>query len=211
MAGFNNFGVPWYAASGTPAIRPKMIPSEEEIDRKLGRYKAHRFLHDYFQSNWKKGDRFVLKEPAETYNLYELLREPDRYNGKQFVTWSGEFVEKRDCGANYWIYVKFDGDQKRRTGSRFGMFAFYHFAEKVEAVMTVDEEIAYLNSLKPGTRVIEAGNNCNNGMWGVVYRSEGEGQTSGSLCVMWADGMGTSVTHGTRRLSDVLSKEEIDK
>ena len=61
----------------------------------------------------------------------------------------------------------------------------------------------YLNNLQVGDEVIEAGQSCMTGARGVVYRSVSPPY---GLCVMWEypDGkMGTSVTHGTRRLTDV--------
>ena len=66
----------------------------------------------------------------------------------------------------------------------------------------------YLRSFKEGERVIEdqrghAFDRCE----GVVYISQNEGPSFGSLCVRWElpDGskMGTSITGGTRRLEDV--------
>lgn len=67
-----------------------------------------------------------------------------------------------------------------------------------------EENTAYLRGLKPGEHVIECGECCMKGRRGVVYMSE----SGGGLCVMWdmSEGkMGTSVTHGTRRISDVLA------
>lgn len=70
--------------------------------------------------------------------------------------------------------------------------------------MTEDEINAYLRSLKPGERVIETAASA---LWlqrGTVYLN-----TTGDICVMWdkdsddVGQMGTSVTGGTRRLSDV--------
>jgi len=74
--------------------------------------------------------------------------------------------------------------------------------------MTDAEEAYYLRSLKPGEQVIETGSNCMHGRYGTVYISEREGVTKGSLCVMWDGGMGTAVTHGTRRISDVPKMTE---
>lgn len=66
----------------------------------------------------------------------------------------------------------------------------------------------YIFSLKVGERVIETGQSCMFGAVGTVYISDNEG-TRGTKCVMWewpknAAGMGTSVTHGTRRIKEVL-------
>lgn len=65
--------------------------------------------------------------------------------------------------------------------------------------MMSDKEItSYLLSLQVGEEVIETGRNCYHGVRGVIYESaHGHGR-----CVKWADGMGTAVTHGTRRLAD---------
>jgi hypothetical protein len=70
-----------------------------------------------------------------------------------------------------------------------------------ETWMNSDDEIrAYLNSLQDGEEVIETGESCMTGKTGIVYTSTNEA-TKGK-CVKWEDGMGTSVTWGTRRLSD---------
>lgn len=71
-----------------------------------------------------------------------------------------------------------------------------------------DANVAYLRGLKPGEEVEECGDCCMKGLRGVVYLND-----SGSLCVLWTLGrnwgrdagktMGTSVTHGTRRVSDL--------
>jgi hypothetical protein len=66
-------------------------------------------------------------------------------------------------------------------------------------------EQAYLQGLQVGDKVIEIGECGTKGVKGTVYISENEGPTKGSLCVRWENGMGTSVTHGTRRLIDVAS------
>lgn len=64
------------------------------------------------------------------------------------------------------------------------------------------ENLAYISSLKPGEEVREVGHSCMEGARGVVYL-DAEGHT----CVRWdlgEDGfMGTSVTWGTRRISDL--------
>lgn len=72
-------------------------------------------------------------------------------------------------------------------------------------IPTTDEEIReYLNSLEPGDEVIETGLSCMTGKTGVVYISDNPGPTLGSKCVKWENGMGTSVTWGTRRIADTL-------
>lgn len=68
----------------------------------------------------------------------------------------------------------------------------------------------YLKSLKVGERVIETGRSCMRGATGVVYRSKNKG-TYRAMCVLWdlPDGkMGTSITHGTRRITDVLKEHD---
>lgn len=72
--------------------------------------------------------------------------------------------------------------------------------------MNEQENRDYLNSLQPGEEVIETGRNCNTGMKGTVYRSP----RHGALCVMWENNMGTSVTHGTRRVSENPVLPEFD-
>lgn len=64
--------------------------------------------------------------------------------------------------------------------------------------------LRYLKSLKEGERVIETGMCATWGAIGVVYKSKVKGH---GMCVMWnlPEGqMGTSITHGTRRVTDVL-------
>lgn len=66
--------------------------------------------------------------------------------------------------------------------------------------MTEDEVRKYLSGLLPGESVIETGESCMKGKRGTIYISQNEA-TKGSLCVRWEDGLGTSVTWGTRRIS----------
>lgn len=64
--------------------------------------------------------------------------------------------------------------------------------------------LRYLKSLKEGERVVETGMCATWGAIGVVYKSKVKGH---GMCVMWnlPEGqMGTSITHGTRRVRDVL-------
>ena len=55
--------------------------------------------------------------------------------------------------------------------------------------MNEQETKEYLNALQPGESVVETGDNCMIG-------------AKGEVCVMWEIKMGTSVTWGTRRISD---------
>ncbi len=68
---------------------------------------------------------------------------------------------------------------------------------------TGPEVLAYMNSLKVDDEVVETSHSCMYGKKGVVYLSE----SGGTTCVKWhlGDGkwMGTSVTWGTRKISDV--------
>lgn len=69
--------------------------------------------------------------------------------------------------------------------------------------MTDAEELAYLKSLQVGERVIETTKGSERyGKQGTIYISANPGLTFGSKCVKWEDGLGTGVTHGTRRVSD---------
>ena len=68
-----------------------------------------------------------------------------------------------------------------------------------------EENMAYLRSLKPGERVQECErSNCMFGTKGTVYIND-----RGERCVLWDkifgknSQMGTSVTHGTRRIEDI--------
>ncbi len=69
--------------------------------------------------------------------------------------------------------------------------------------MTDDEVRAYLTSLKAGEEVIETGQNCMKGKKGIVYIGDGV-YSKGCVCVKWQDGMGTSATWGTRRITDTV-------
>lgn len=117
MAGFNNFGVPHYAASDTPAIRPREIKadSKEWLDGKAQQMIARRYVREYIKENWKAGDKFSLtteKRPGgETSN---------------FPGETGEFIERFQCGNAQMIRVKWDNP---KMGKRhLGMFEFYYFA-----------------------------------------------------------------------------------
>jgi hypothetical protein len=78
----------------------------------------------------------------------------------------------------------------------------------VPPIDTSEENLAYINSLKAGEEVVEMGKSCMYGIRGVVYIHA----ERGDVCVRWKlpttkynEGglMGTSVTWGTRRISDV--------
>ena len=70
--------------------------------------------------------------------------------------------------------------------------------------MSDNEFRKYAASLQVGEEVIETEPfSCMYGKKGQVYISQNQGPTFGSKCVMWEDSMGTSVTHGTRRIDDV--------
>jgi hypothetical protein len=77
--------------------------------------------------------------------------------------------------------------------------------------MNNDQVKDYLNGLQVDERVIETGESCMTGRTGTVYISQNEA-TKGAICAMWdclpgEDGrMGTSVTWGTRRISDCHAK-----
>lgn len=66
--------------------------------------------------------------------------------------------------------------------------------------MTEDEQkirLAYMDTLQVGERVIETAHTCQKGMLGTIYKND-----KGHLCVLWSDGLGTSVTWGTRRINE---------
>lgn len=78
---------------------------------------------------------------------------------------------------------------------------------KLPPLDTSPENLAYISALKVGERVIEMDESCMKGILGTVYESADRG-----TCVMWelpttkwdkATKMGTSVTWGTRRVSDL--------
>lgn len=136
MAGFNRSGVPWYAAGNTLPIRPRTLPElpGHVLGAKASKAAAYQYLHKYFRENWNTGDKFTLTEPAVKYDLYDLLHpeKSKKYLDCEWITWTGIFIEKRDCGQAYYIYVQFDDVLASRSiGPRFGMFSFYHLAEKV--------------------------------------------------------------------------------
>lgn len=69
-------------------------------------------------------------------------------------------------------------------------------------------ELKYLQSLKVGDRVVETGRSCMFAATGTVFLSETPGHGN---CVLWdvlpgdQGQMSTSITHGTKRIRDVLS------
>ena len=81
----------------------------------------------------------------------------------------------------------------------------------MEKLRTEQQVKDYLNGLQVDERVIETGKSCMTGRTGTVYVSTNKA-TEGSLCVMWDrlpgddSRMGTSVTMGTRRISDCHAK-----
>lgn len=68
---------------------------------------------------------------------------------------------------------------------------------------TDEAEGDYLRSLEAGEAVVETGESGRTGMVGEVYWSPPRG-----VCVKWEDGMGTSATHGTRRIKDDYGDED---
>ncbi len=72
-----------------------------------------------------------------------------------------------------------------------------------------EELVAYLLSLKAGERVVETSRSALWNRQGTVYINE-----AGSVCVLWdkhprEEGqMGTTVTGGARRLSDIPNKKD---
>jgi hypothetical protein len=72
--------------------------------------------------------------------------------------------------------------------------------------MTDEEFVEFVKGLQPGERVVETGDCGMKGRTGEVYISDGE-MTKGAKCVRWdalpgeTGRMGTSVTHGTRRVT----------
>ncbi len=63
--------------------------------------------------------------------------------------------------------------------------------------------LAYITSLKSGEKVIETGESCMKGKKGVVYlKLHAFGRDKHDVCVMWEGKMGTSVTWGTRRVTN---------
>jgi len=143
----NAYGVPWFARPDTPPIRPRTIPelSQEQLDRKAAyakTYKARkaakaaafRYVHEYINENWKEGDRFILSKPVDLmlHGVLGLTTNPEYYDDQEWITYSGTFIGKQECGRSYFIKVKLDEGQKPpKNGSRFGMFVFFHLAEKI--------------------------------------------------------------------------------
>ncbi len=84
--------------------------------------------------------------------------------------------------------------------------------KKVNDVPPIDrspENLAYISALKPGEEVVECGESGMKGYKGTVYLNN-----DGLTCVRWIlddEGgyMGTTVTWGTRRVSDVDLKEDV--
>ena len=66
-----------------------------------------------------------------------------------------------------------------------------------------------MSEIKPGYRVIETAQTCQQGDEGTVYRSEDEKSAGfGLLIVRWDNGLHTSLTHGSRNVYD-LPKDEL--
>jgi len=70
-----------------------------------------------------------------------------------------------------------------------------------------NKELDYLNSLKAGETVIETGNS---GISGEIGVTVDKGKKFG-MCVKWENGTTTSITHGTKRLSDAQKVTLIKK
>lgn len=76
------------------------------------------------------------------------------------------------------------------------------------APLTGSALVEYLKALKPGERVVETGRSCLQGREGTVYLGK-----QGEVCVLWdkkrgEDGqMGTSVTGGTRRVTEAQNSD----
>jgi hypothetical protein len=143
---FNNFGVPWYAPSETPAIRGGATGSgpdmgEGSLDRDRTPEEAKRFdaackkTHEkvkLVRDNWSEGDHLVLKE---SYSF--------RY---------GLFKEIRKCGLYWKVFVEFTDGMTRPNGKPhnppIGLSAFIQLAQKV------DNSGGRLESIKTGDQTI---------------------------------------------------------
>ena len=75
--------------------------------------------------------------------------------------------------------------------------------------MTDEEFKVYYDGLVEGEEVIETcQTSCMHGMRGHIYISQNKDAPSfGHKCVLWSNKMGTSVTHGTRRIGDVPGEQ----
>lgn len=75
----------------------------------------------------------------------------------------------------------------------------------------MNAELKYLQSLKVDDRVVETGRSCMFAATGTVFLSETPGHGN---CVLWdvlpgdKGQMSTAITHGTKRIRDVLSDLE---
>lgn len=70
-----------------------------------------------------------------------------------------------------------------------------------------DELVRYIGTMKDGEIVKETGKSCLHGCLGEIYHNE-----DGNTCVMWKteEGqIGTSFTHGTRRMTDIDTQDEL--
>ena len=119
MGSYNNYGVPYYARSDTPAIRPRGIPKTESLPEdwqknKANKMKALRFMREFIKTNWKTGDKFVFTLGSEHVGL------------------TGTFQSAFLCGSAWMMRLSWDNP---KMGKKLvGMCDFYHFAFKPEEV-----------------------------------------------------------------------------
>lgn len=113
---YNAFGVPHYANSETPPVRPK--PPRELPDwiikEKIKRSKALQWIYKWIRANWKEGDRLQIRDYVDS---------PTRVLNNRI----GRFVRKNhvDQIVVDWI----DNGHKLILGA----VEFYHYAIKIDS------------------------------------------------------------------------------
>ncbi len=113
---FNNYGVPHYSPSDTPAIRShpiRELPDAIKIQR--GIYmQALKYMRDSIREEYKEGDKFTI------------------FSDKLNVNREGVFVKLFLCGCYWKVRATFYDGLKVKGDNLIGISLFYHFAQKVK-------------------------------------------------------------------------------
>ncbi len=132
---FNAYGVPWYARSDTPAIRPK--PPEptasDWLAKKAAAMRAIQARIREIKENWNEGDRFIHvasngagEQPGDTRPI-------------QYFAYSGTFLYAKQQGAYWFVTVRLDEGQVRKPGgNKFGLGTFLVGAKKWDQGLSIE-------------------------------------------------------------------------
>jgi hypothetical protein len=134
--------------------------------------------------------------------------------GEQFTVDAIQAADRRNAAAkkigDYLIDTTSKGGLRCTDPSdvmclAYGVYDLLNKSVDITQAPVEFSELAYLSTLKVGDMVIETGQSGMTGVTGVVYLSNTPGH---GLCVHWnlpGGDMGTAVTHGTRRIIDVVN------